>query len=165
MSDGCKRYRVTLNQEERERLRLLLTTGRHAARKRLHAQILLLCDRGPDGPGLQVEEIRRVLPTSLSTIERVRQKFVEEGLEAALERKAPDRVYQRVFDGDAEAKLTLLACSSPPEGRDRWSANLLRDRLVALEVVDKVSRSTVQRTLKKPDQAVVDRVLVSCAPR
>ncbi len=149
MATEVKRYRVTLELEEREQLRSMLTSGRHAARKLLHAQILLLCDRGPHGPGLQVDEIRRVLPTSPSTIERVRQKFVEEGLEAALERKTPDRVYERVLDGDAEAKLTTLACSSPPEGRDRWSISLLQDRLVALEVVDKVSWSTVQRTLKK----------------
>jgi hypothetical protein len=149
MDKPVKRYRVTLEVAERERLRSMLTSGRHAARKLLHAQILLLSDRSPDGPSLSVEEVRRVLPTSPSTIERVRKSFVEEGLEAALCRKAPNRVYERILDGDAEARLTLLACSTPPDGRDSWSVRLLTDRLVALEIVPSVSASTVQRTLKK----------------
>jgi len=149
MDTPVKRYRVTLEREERERLRTLVTSGRHAARKLLHAQILLLCDRGPLGPGLTDEEVLRALPTSSATLVRVRQRFVEEGLDAALERKQPTRVYERVLDGDAEARLTAIACSTPPEGRDRWTISLLQDRLVALQVVDKVSLSTVQQTLKK----------------
>lgn len=149
MDKPVKRYRVTLEESERERLRLMLTSGRHAARKLLHAQILLLSDRNSGGPGLSVEEVRRVLPTSPSTIERVRKSFVEDGLEAALVRKAPNRVYERILDGDAEAKLTALACSKPPDDRENWSVRLLADRLVALEIVPSVSASTVQRTLKK----------------
>lgn len=149
MDKPVKRYRVTLEESEREHLRSLLTSGRHAARKLLHAQILLLSDRSAEGPGLTVEEVRRVLPTSPSTIERVRKSFVEEGLEAALVRKAPNRVYERILDGDAEAKLTALACSKPPDDRESWSVRLLADHLVALEIVPSVSPSTVQRTLKK----------------
>lgn len=143
------RYRVTLEPTERERLRTLLTTGHHAARKLLNAQILLLSDRGPAGPGRTAEEISHLLPVCSRSVERLRKRFVLEGLDAALNRKPPDRVYERVLDGDAEAKLTMIACSTPPEGRDRWSIQLLADHLVALEVVDSISRSTVQRTLKK----------------
>jgi len=143
------RFRVTLEPHEREHLRVMLTTGRHAARKLLNAQILLLSDRGPDGPGRSAAEISQLLPVSKRSVERVRSRFVLEGLDAALNRKPPDRVYERVLDGDAEAKLTMIACSTPPEGRDRWSIQLLADHLVALEVVDSISRSTVQRTLKK----------------
>ncbi len=149
MDEPVKRYRVTLEPAERERLVAMLTSGRHAARKLLHAQVLLSSDSGPAGPGLTAEDICRVLPICSRTVARVRKLFVEEGLDAALCRKAPNRVYERILDGDAEAKLTLLACSTPPEGRDRWSISLLQDRLVALQVVDKVSPSTVQRTLKK----------------
>jgi hypothetical protein len=143
------RYRVTLEPAEREQLRVLLTTGRHAARKLLNAQILLLSDRGPEGPGRSAAEISQVLPVCSRSVERIRKRFVLEGLDAALNRKPPDRVYERVLDGVAEAKLTMIACSTPPEGRDRWSIKLLADHLVALEVVESVSRSTVQRTLKK----------------
>lgn len=149
MDKPVMRYRVTLEQDERERLRSMVTSGRHAARKLLHAQILLLCDRGPYGPGLTDAEILLALPTSSATLVRVRQRFVEEGLEAALVRKPANRVYERVLDGDAEARLTAIACSTPPEGRNRWTITLLQDRLIALQVVDKVSLSTVQRTLKK----------------
>jgi hypothetical protein len=147
--DDIHHFRVMLELVEREQLRTLLTTGRHAARKLLNAQILLLSDRGPDGPGRTAEEISQLLPVCSRSVERLRKRFVLEGLEAALSRKPPNRVYERVLDGDAEARLTAIACSTPPEGRDRWTITLLQDRLVTLQVVDKVSRSTVQRTLKK----------------
>ncbi len=143
------RYRVTLEPAEREQLRVLLTTGRHAARKLLNAQILLLSDRGPEGPGRSAAEISQLLPVCSRSVERIRKRFVLESLDAALNRKPPDRVYERVLDGEAEAKLTMIACSTPPEGRDSWSSQLLTDHLIALEVVESVSRFTVQRTLKK----------------
>jgi transposase len=127
----------------------MLSSGHHAARKLTHARILLLSDSGPEGPGMADSAISQTLGVDVTTIERIRQRFVEEGFEAALVRKPSRRHYPRILDGDAEAKLTLLACSTPPEGCQAWTAQLLADQMVVLGHVDAVSRSTVQRALKK----------------
>lgn len=144
-----KKYIVTLTDEERQRLQEMLSRGKAAARKLMHARILLKADAAPGGPDWPDGRIAEALDIGQATVERVRKEFVEEGLEAALERRKPRRVYERKLDGDGEAHLVALACQEPPEGRSRWTLRLLADRMVALEYVDQLSYQTVRRTLKK----------------
>jgi len=144
-----KKYLVTLTAEERKGLKELLSRGKAAARKLMHARILLKADGASDGPDWHDDRIAEALEIGRATVERVRKQFVQEGLEAALERRAPRRTYQRKLDGDGEAHLVALACQEPPEGRSRWTLQLLADRMVALEYVDQISYQTVRRTLKK----------------
>jgi transposase len=141
-----KKYRVTLTEEERQQLEQLISRGKGAARKLLHARILLKAD---ERVGWSDERISEALDVSLSTIGRVRERFVEEGLAVALERKAPNRVYQRRLDGAQEAHLVALVCSPPPEDRGRWTLQLLADKMVELDYVESVSKETVRQTLKK----------------
>lgn len=144
-----KKYIVTLMEEERQMLQEMLSRGKAAARKLMHARILLKADAPPGGPGWSDGRIAEALDIGRATVERVRKEFVEEGLEAALERRKPRRVYARKLDGDGEAHLVALACQEPPEGRRRWTLRLLADRMVQLEYVDEISYQTVRRTLKK----------------
>jgi len=144
-----KKYIVTLTQEERESLHALLSRGKASARKLEHARILLKADSSEGGPGWMDEAIVEALDVSLSTVHRVRERFVEEGLEAALVRLKPRRVYQRKLDGGAEAHLIALACSAPPEGRNRWTLRLLADQMVALRYVESLGKDAVRETLKK----------------
>ena len=125
-----KKYKVTLTEEERKSLEQIISRGKGAARKLLHARILLKAD---EAVGWTDETISEALEVSLSTIGRVRERFVEEGVAAALERKAPNRVYQRRLDGVQEAHLVALVCSPPPEERGRWTLKLLADKMVELE--------------------------------
>jgi transposase len=143
-----KKYIVRLTQEERDHLDKLLSVGRTAARKLLHARVLLKADA--DGPAWQDERIAEALDTSVSTIEIIRQRFVEEGFEAALNRKKQVRPsVTPKLDGEKEAQLIALSCSSPPDGRARWTLRLLADRLVTLEVVESISHETVRQVMKK----------------
>ena len=144
-----KKYTVTLTETERDELERLIAAGTAPARKLTHARILLKADQGRDGPGWVDERIAEAVEVSQPTISRIRRQYVEEGLEAALDRRAPRREYQRKLDGEAEARLVAIACSEPPAGQARWSLRLLADRLVELEVVDAVSYQTVCRALKK----------------
>jgi transposase len=145
-----KRYKITLTVEERHQLQALIAAGKAAARKLTHARILLKADAAPGGPAWTDQRIVEALEVGVATVERVRQRFVEEGLEAALGRKKPDRPSRpRKLDGRAEARLIALACSAPPEGRTEWTMQLLADQLVQLEVVGAVSDETVRRVLKK----------------
>lgn len=144
-----KKYIVTLMEEERQVLQEMLSRGKAAARKLMHARILLKADAAPGGPDWPDGRIAEALDIGQATVERVRKQFVEEGLEAALERRKPRRVYARKLDGDGEAHLVALACQEPPEGRSRWTLRLLADRMVQLEYVDQLSYQTVRRTLKK----------------
>jgi transposase len=144
-----KKYIVTLTQEERRMLQDMLSRGKAAARKLLHARILLKADATRGSPGWNDKTIAEGLDVGRATVERVRRQFVEESLEAALERRHPCRQYRRTLDGDGEAHLVALACQKPPEGRSRWTLSLLADRMVELEYVDRVSYQTVRRTLKK----------------
>jgi len=144
-----KIYVVTLTAAERSSLRALLAKGKAAARKRVHAQILLKADGGPQGEGWEDERIAEAFGVGRCTVERARQRFVEEGLEAALDRKVQENRKARKIDGTVEARLIAVACGKPPEGRKRWTLQLLADRLVALELLDSVSYETVRRTLKK----------------
>ena len=149
MNSPNKRYVVRLEAEERERLRRLVSVGKGAARKLTRARILLQADESGEGPGWTDERIAEGLGVSVRTIEHVRRELVEEGLEAALERRRPRRVYERRLDGAKEAKLVAVCCSKPPDGRKRWTLRLLADRLVELKVVDSISYETVRRTLQK----------------
>ncbi len=146
-----KRYRVTLTAEERQCLHALTSAGTASARKLAHARILLKADQAEGGPAWTDERIAEALEVGLSTIARVRQRFVEAGREAALTRKPQDRPSRpRTLDGRAEARLIALACSAPPNGRREWTMTLLAGKLVELAVVDAVSDETVRRCLKKP---------------
>jgi transposase len=144
-----KKYVVTLTEDERLSLSSLVSSGKAAAKKITHARILLKADVD-GGPNWRDADIALALDIGVRTVERVRERFVEQGLEAALARKPQDRPSRLpVFDGDAEARLIALACSHPPEGRARWTLRLLADRLVELDVVEAVSHETVRQTLKK----------------
>jgi transposase len=148
-----KRYVVTMTKAERGMLEELIGAGKAAARKLTHARILLKADQGCNGPGWEDKQISEVLEVSVSTVERVRRRFVEEGLEAALHRRPLSSLRQRKVDGVQEAQLIALACSKPPEGRARWSLRLLADKLVALEHIDSVSHETVRQVLKKTNSS------------
>ena len=145
----AKRYRVTLTAEEREGLDLMISRGKADARKLTHARVLLHADASEGGPGWPDTRIAEAVRVSVRTIERVRQRFVEEGLEAALLPRPSPRVYARKLDGGQEAKLVALACSGPPEGKRRWTLRLLAERMVELEIVPELSHETVRQTLKK----------------
>jgi len=149
-----KRYIVTLTDEERQTLHEMLSRGKAAARKLTHARILLKADASPGGPGWKDDAIAEALEVGRATVERVRKQFVEDGLDAALERRRPRRVYARKLDGDGEAHLIALACQKPPEGQSRWTLQLLADRMVELEYVDEISYQTVRRTLKKTNSSL-----------
>ena len=145
-----KKYKVTLTSEERKQLRALVKAGPASAPKRVRARILLKADAAEGGPAWTDGRIAEAVEVSVATVERLRQRFVEQGLEAALARKQQDRPSrERKLDGRAEARLVAVACSAPPEGRKEWTMKLLADRLVELEVVDSVSDETVRRVLKK----------------
>ena len=145
----AKKYMVTLTEAERDGLAAMISKGRADARKLAHARILLQADEADGGPARTDADIAGALDTSTRTCERVRERFVEQGLEAALLPKPTKRVYARRLDGKQEARLVALACSGPPAGKARWTLRLLADELVELEVVDAVSHETVRQTLKK----------------
>ena len=142
-------YKVTLTKEERDQLTEMTRTGTHAARKIIHALILLNVDRGSHIESQINEDICKVLKIGMRTIDRVKKRFVEEGLEAALKMAPTSRVYDKLVDGDMEAHLIALACGDPPKGFARWSLRLLADKVVELRFADSISYETVRRTLKK----------------
>ena len=144
------RYLVTLTPEEREQLDVLTKKGKHESRIVLLARALLLCDASQADPPWLTADIAKALGISCRTIERLKKRFVEEGLDQALERKVVDSSSREVkFDGAFEARLIALACSEAPKGRSRWTVRLLAEKAVELNIIDTVSPMTVQRTLKK----------------
>ena len=144
----AKQYRVYLNGKKRSTLKRLVSTGTDKARKINRARILLLADESPRGPSKKDREIMDNLGVSARTVAATRQRFVEEGLEGALnEKPRPGRPPK--LSGRDEAMLTAIACSEPPEGRARWSVRLLADKLVELDIVDSISREAVREYLKK----------------
>jgi transposase len=149
-----KKYIVTLTEEEREKLQATLSRGKGAARKLMHARILLKADACAGGPDWSDPRIAEGLEVGRATVERVRKAFVEEGVEAALVPRKSRRQYRRKLDGDGEAHLVALACSQAPEGRSRWTLRLLADRMVQLEVVDHLSHETVRQVLKKTNSSL-----------
>ena len=145
-----KKYKVTLTQEEREELEALSSKGKHAAQTVLNSLILLACDEGKFQQQRSINEtIACVLNVSMKTIDRVKKRFIEEGLEAVLQRKPSTRIFQTKVDGDLEAHLIAMSCSEPPVGYKRWSLRLLADKAVELEYVDQISYETVRQALKK----------------
>ena len=142
-------YRVALSEEQGAELRGLVGSGTAPARMLTRARILLKADHGEGGPGWSDAAIVGALDVNASTVLRVRRQFVREGLTATLERKRPDRVYDRALDGEQEARLIAIACAQTPDGADHWSLRLLADELVRLAVVPTISHETVRQTLKK----------------
>jgi transposase len=143
------KYIVRLTAEERTQLTELISTGRRAASVLTRARMLLKADASEGGPDWSDREIAEAVETSLSSSQRVRQAFVEAGLAVALERQRPTGRQYRKLDGAQEARLIALTCSAPPQGRARWTLQLLADRLVELAVVDTIGRECVRTTLKK----------------
>ena len=144
------RYRVTLTKEERKELDAMTHRGKTHARRFIHARALLLCDAGADGPAWNVADVAVALGVTSRAIEHLKKRFVEEGLEAALDRKPREKPPREViFDGAFEARLITLACSDAPEGHRRWTVRLLADKAVELRFAESVSHMTVQRILKK----------------
>jgi transposase len=144
------RYRVTLSEQERNELEKLTRRGKTHARRFIHARALLLCDAGPHGPAWSVAGVAEALGVTSRTIEHLKKRFVEDGLEAALKRKPREKPPREViFDGAFEARLIALACSGAPEGRRRWTVRLLADKAVELDLAPSISHMTVQRVLKK----------------
>ena len=151
----ANRYKVTLTQSERTELTQLTRCVKTPGAKFLHARALLLCDAGEHGAPWKVADVAAALGISSRTVEHLKQRFVEEGLEAALVRKPPCKARDVTFDGTFDARLTALACSPTPEGYQRWTVRLLADKLVELKVVDTVSVMTVQRSLKKTSCSLI----------
>ena len=147
---AVKKYVVKLSDEERERLKTMIHSGRRAARQLMKARILLKADASEAGEGWSDGQIAIALETSVDTIARTRQRLVEQGFEAALtHHHSPASARVRIFDGAAEAKLIALACSEPPKGRARWTLELLEEKVVELNIVPRASDNTIGRTLKK----------------
>ncbi len=149
-----KRYRVTLTQAERDGLRRLISSGSAPARKLMHARILLKADTPSGEVGPFDEDVAAAVECHVASVERVRRRFVEEGLAAALVPRPSTAPQVTKLDGRGEAKLIAAACSPPPGGRDRWTLQLLADRLVELNVVESISYETVRRTLKKTSSSL-----------
>lgn len=150
-----KKYIVTLTRDEREILSNIVSKGRHNSQKILNALILLDCDVGEFQTNRSTnEEIARVLNISMRKIDRVKKRFVEEGFDFALEKRKGDRVYIKKADGDFEAHLVALSCSSPPEGFSRWSLRLLADKAVELNYIENISHEAVRRILKKTNSSL-----------
>jgi transposase len=146
---AIKQYPVTLTKTERRDLQQMIGAGVAPARTLTRARILLKADQSPAGPAWVDDAIAEALEVSQPTVARVRKRYVQEGLTAAVQSRAPQRTYHRKLDGEQEAQLIALACSEPPAGRARWTLRLLADTLVELEIVDEISHQTVRRTLKK----------------
>lgn len=150
-----KTHVIQLTAEERAELEQSIHSGHRSARSQTHARILLKADAGSDGPGWLDSQICEAFQVSPSSVYRVRKRFTQEGLPAALNQRPPSRPRPRVLDGEQEARLVALACSSPPEGHARWTLHLLADRMVTLQYVASVSYETVRRTLKKTSSSPI----------
>ncbi len=145
----AKKYRVKLTDQEREDLEGLISSGRVAARKISHARILLHADEGCEAGYFKDEDIADVLQVGRVTVERVRKRFVEEGLELALNPRPRTRHRTKKLDGKAEAFLVATACSAAPDGRKDWTLQLLADQLIECQIVDSISAEAVRQVLKK----------------
>jgi len=143
------RYTIKLTKSEVEELMIIINKGSHTSQTFRVAYILLNCDEGKYCEKVTNEQISKVLKVGMRTIDRVKKKFAEEGLEAVLERRPTARVYEKKMDGDAEAKLITLCCSEPPKGFAKWSLRLLADKMVELKYVESITHVTVRNVLKK----------------
>ena len=144
-----ERYVVKLTQDERTNLLLLVKTGNTSAAKLTHARIILATDENNTDKPPYDTKVSKEVHVSSKTVARIRQRFVEEGLESALSRKPHSNTRPRKIDGDQEAHLIALSCSTPPDGRARWTLKLLANHLIELEIIDSVSPATIGRVLKK----------------
>jgi len=142
-------YRIKLTKEEVDELRSIINRGSHTSQTFRVAYILLNCDEGAYSEKVTNEQISTVLKVGMRTIDRIKKRFIEQGLEAALERRPTSRVYDRKMDGDAEAKLVTLCCGKPPRGYAKWSLRLLADKMVELKYIESISHVTVRSVLKK----------------
>jgi transposase len=145
----AKIYKVKLTKEEREELRRIVKKGKVSGKKRRHAEILLKADECQKKGAWKDKKISEAFEVGTATVERIRTRFVEEGLEAALNGKSPNREKFRKFDGDKEARLIATACMKAPEGRSRWTLKMLADKMVELEIFESISTETIRQTLKK----------------
>jgi hypothetical protein len=145
----AKIYKVTLTNEERAKLTALVSKGKGNVRRMRRAQMLLLADENQADGAWKDADIAKALNAHARTVERIREKCVQEGVEGALNHTRPQKKRSRVLDGAAEARLVQLACSDAPDGLDRWTLQMLADKLIELEVVESISRETVRTTLKK----------------
>lgn len=143
------RYTVKLTKSEVEELQVIINKGSHTSQTFRAAYILLNCDEGEYSDKVTNEQISKVLKVGMRTIDRIKKQFIEEGMEAVLERRATTRVYDIKADGDMEAKLITLCCSEPPKGFAKWSLRLLADKMVELNYVESISHVTVGAVLKK----------------
>ena len=145
-----KLYKVTLQSEERGQLAAITHKGSHQSQKVINALILLNCDEGEcNDHRARGEDVANILQISMRKVDRIKKRFVEEGLDAALVRQPSQRSYERKADGELEAHLIAMSCGEPPQGYARWSLRLLADRAVELEYIDSISHETVRRVLKK----------------
>jgi hypothetical protein len=144
-----EKYKVTLSKEERSELMDIINKGSHTSQKFRNAYILLNCDEGEFADKVTNAQISKVLKIGMRTIDRTKKKFIEEGFDAALERKPTDRVYDKKADGDFEAHIVALCCSEPPKGFAKWSLRLLADKAVELKYAESISHETIRRVLKK----------------
>jgi len=150
-----KKFAVTLTNDERAELKKISSKGKHRSQKILNALILLGCDEGEYQEKRSTnEEISRVLKTSMRKIDRVKKRFVVDGLDIALNGRKGSRVYAKKADGDFEAHLVALSCSKPPKGFARWSLRLLADRVVELDYIDSISHESIRRILKKTNSSL-----------
>ena len=153
-----KKYIVTLTKDERETLTTLTSKGKHRSQKILNALILLGCDEGEHQTKRSTnDEISRILNISMRKIDRVKERFVMESIEVALNGKKKTRIYDKKTDGDFEAHLVAISCSEPPEGFARWSLRLLADKVVELNYIDSISHESVRRILKKTKSNLGDK--------
>lgn len=144
------KYSVQLTQEQRKQLKALVKVGKASARQILHAHILLQTDSGTDGPRWPLKRIQESLGVGSTVVKTVRKRFVEEGLEAALNRrKQPARPQKRKITGEQEARIIAVQCTEKPTGQERWTLRTLTDRIIELEIVEQVSDETVRTVLKK----------------
>lgn len=150
-----KKYIVELTSKERSQLREIINAERMAAHKRHHARMLLKLDQGPDGPGWSDAQVAAAFDCTARSSERLRRRLVERGLEAALEHGNRGSYRARALDGVAEAHLIALACGDAPEGRNRWTVRLLEEKMVALNLVESCSKSSIHRTLKKMNLSLI----------
>ena len=150
-----KKYIVTLTEDERKFLTGLVSKGKHPSQQILNALTLLACDEGEHQPARSKNEgIARVLNTSMRKIDRVKKRFVLDGLDVALSGRKGNRIYAKKADGEFEAHLVALSCSKPPEGFARWTLRLLADKVIELDYIDSVSHETVRRVLKKTNSSL-----------
>ena len=145
-----KKYTITLTQDERKYLKGIKFKGKHKSQKVINALILLGCDTGEFQEKRSTnEEISRMLKIGMRKIDRVKKRFIEEGMDITLNGKKGSRIYAKKADGDFEAHLVTLSCSDPPKGFSRWSLRLLADKVVELEYIDQISHETIRQVLKK----------------